>query len=164
VVFVAGDIPKKVNRYMRILIGAILFIFIPGVAVAFYQSVLSIINYTYWSLALGISLGCAIDYFFLRRIPGFSTFEHELTHALVALLFLKRITGFTATRWSGGFVEYSGGYGGKIAEHIIGLAPYSIPTLAVIMTLIRPWVQPTWYMWFDIGLGFTRKKALYRIA
>ena len=60
---------------------------------------------------------------FLRRRYFFSTFEHELTHLIVGLIFFKRPVGFHATAGEGGSTVLYG------SNFIINLAPYFLPTL-----------------------------------
>ena len=59
----------------------------------------------------------------------FSTFEHELTHALFAWATLHRVTGLKVTWRQGGVCTYEGSGGGN---WLISIAPYWWPTLAVI--------------------------------
>ena len=40
---------------------------------------------------LGFFAGVIGDQYILRRIKGFHTFEHELAHAIAALLFFRKI-------------------------------------------------------------------------
>lgn len=61
----------------------------------------------------------------------FSTLEHELTHAVFAILSLNRVTGLNATGHSGGVTQYQG-YG----NWIITLSPYFVPTLGLIVLLV----------------------------
>jgi hypothetical protein len=56
----------------------------------------------------------------------FSTFEHELTHAVFAWCTLHWVTGFRATWNSGGEVRYTGR-----GNWLISIAPYWFPTLCI---------------------------------
>ena len=56
----------------------------------------------------------------------FSTLEHELTHAIFAILSLNRVTGLNATGREGGVTHYQG-YG----NWVITLAPYFVPTVTI---------------------------------
>ena len=98
---------------------------------------------------MGITLGAMVTHFILLRIDGLDTFEHELAHALVALLFLRQITRFVSTRSSGGYVQHSGGFGGELGNHMIGLAPYYLPTFTIASVLFRPIVPMSWFPIFD---------------
>jgi len=97
-----------------------------------------------------------IFYFIIiRKIHVISTFEHELTHALVALLFLRRIHKFIVTSKRGGQVQYSGNFGGEFGNLLIGLAPYYLPTLTLIAVLVRPFLPTGWFPWYDGFIGAT---------
>jgi len=69
---------------------------------------------------------------FKRRFAGslFSTFEHELTHALFAWLTFKRVVGLRATWNSGGVCEIEG------ENWLIYIAPYFFPTLLIAPILV----------------------------
>lgn len=64
---------------------------------------------------------------FKRPLQVVCTFEHELTHLLFGLLFLKRPHSFVVTRHDGGYVELSGG------NFLITLAPYFFPTVSYLL-------------------------------
>ena len=142
---------------MRLITGAILLAFLPGVAVAFGHLAM-----TLWAtdkilapLAAGTVAGILLDQFLLRRWAGFETFEHELTHALAALLCLRRVENFIVTRHRGGWVRHSGGFGGELADDFIGLAPYVLPTFTAAAVLLRPFVPGSWFPWYDGGIGLS---------
>ena len=63
-----------------------------------------------------------------RRFMGtyFSTFEHELTHAVFAWLTLHRVVGLRVTWNRGGECSFEGSGGGN---WLIAIAPYWFPTL-----------------------------------
>jgi hypothetical protein len=90
-----------------------------------------------------------------KRLWGFSTFEHELSHALVALLFFRRIKKFKVTRFDGGYVEYTNGFGGEAGNHFIALGPYFLPTFTLLSVLVRPFFPIAWFPWFDVWIGIT---------
>lgn len=142
---------------MRLFIGLVLLALLP----AYLQTFLSIggallsIKPLAWRLGLGFAAGVLVDRILLRRIPGIATFEHEMTHALAALMFFRRIHRFSVTRDRGGYVEHSGGFGGLLADDFIGLAPYVLPTFMVLSVLVRPWLDPRSLLAFDVWLGFT---------
>jgi hypothetical protein len=60
-----------------------------------------------------------------------ATFEHEVTHALAAWATLHRVTGLRATWRSGGHMTYLGR-----GNFLIALAPYFLPTLALVAGLL----------------------------
>ena len=55
-----------------------------------------------------------------------STLEHELTHALFAVLSLNRVTGLNVTSHAGGMISYQG-----YPNWLITIAPYFVPTLSL---------------------------------
>lgn len=61
---------------------------------------------------------------FRRRFELFCTFEHEITHVLFGLLFLKLPRSFKVTRHEGGQVTMLG------TNFVITLAPYFFPTVS----------------------------------
>jgi len=67
---------------------------------------------------------------FQRRFMGsyFSTFEHELTHAIFAWLTLHRVVGLSVTWQRGGSCTFEGSGGGN---WLIAIAPYWFPTLVI---------------------------------
>jgi len=80
-------------------------------------------------------------------------FEHEITHALAALLMLHRVTGFVATR-RGGAVSHSG-HGLPFADDFISLAPYVLPTFTAILIFLRPLLGEAWLPCYDTLIGGT---------
>lgn len=107
------------------------------------------------SLLLGFLPGVLLYYVVFQRISGFDTFEHELTHAIVALLFFRKIIRFVTTGDEGGYVSHSGGFGGQFGDDMIGLAPYYLPTFTLLSALVYPALPRTWFPWFTIWLGAT---------
>ena len=63
----------------------------------------------------------------LKSARFFSTFEHEFTHLIVGLLFLKKPAGFQVTEYNGGVTQLYGG------NFLITLAPYFLPTLSFLL-------------------------------
>jgi len=88
---------------MRFLIGVVLLVLLPGVTAAFALHVVFLTHVPAILIPIGIGtfLGILLDHFVLHRVPVVETFEHELTHAVVALMFFRRVTGFVVKR-SGG--------------------------------------------------------------
>jgi len=78
----------------------------------------------------------------------FSTFEHELTHLLVGLLFFKKITRFHATENEGGHIALHG------SNFVITLAPYFIPTFALLLLPFYLVINAEFYKYFYALLGF----------
>jgi hypothetical protein len=84
-----------------------------------------------WPLLAGLGLYGLVWWRFLRR-PVFgsfvSTLEHELTHAIFALVTLHKVTGLRATWWRGGHVSFQG-----TGNWLITIAPYFFPTICLFI-------------------------------
>ncbi len=98
-----------------------------------------------WPIILGAGVFTAL-YLLLFRRPTwgrfFSTFEHELTHALFAWATFHRVTGFKATFKSGGHIQFAGK-----GNWLITASPYFFPTWCVLLAPLlllphqfTPWV------------------------
>jgi hypothetical protein len=61
------------------------------------------------------------------------TFEHELTHLLIGLLFLKLPVGFRVSAHGGGEVKHIGW--GTSGQTWITLAPYFFPTMPIFVVI-----------------------------
>jgi hypothetical protein len=141
---------------MRWIVCIVLLTLLPGIAAA-CVSVLVIFFKTsdlLLPIAGGTILGILLDHVVLRRFPVVETFEHEFTHAVVALMFFRRITGFVVRR-RGGTVSHRGHFGGTFGNDLIGLAPYILPTFALFSILVRPLIPPGWFPWYDVWIGVT---------
>jgi hypothetical protein len=142
---------------MRFFLGLLALFIIPGSTLAFWDALLVIShNKDLWvPLVVGLATGIPVYFTVIKKIPYISTFEHELTHALVALLFFRRIHKFIVTSKRGGLVQYSGNFGGEFGTLLIGLAPYYLPTFTLIAVLVRPVLPAEWFPWFDGFIGAT---------
>lgn len=142
---------------MRLLLGLIALFLIPGSVLALWDALIIIAgNKDLWiPLICGFIVGIPFYFMMIRKIHVISTFEHELTHALVALLFFRRIHKFIVTSKRGGQVQYSGNIGGEFGTLLIGLAPYYLPTMTLISVLVRPFLPPGWFPWYDGFIGAT---------
>ena len=78
----------------------------------------------------------------------FSTFEHELTHAVFAWITFKRVTGLTATWNSGGVCYIEGG-----GNWLIYIAPYFFPTLILVPIALSFIVDRQYFNSVEIMLG-----------
>lgn len=100
-----------------------------GFGTAVYRAV-SVSNFpkpTLIAFAAGFILFILFWRIFKRSLQVVCTFEHELTHLVFGLLFLKRPHSFVVTRHNGGSVTLSGG------NFIITLAPYFFPTVSYLL-------------------------------
>ena len=142
---------------MRELILLISVFLIPGAIKVFKDGLLLIVHpsfYWQWMFA-GFLLGSVLYRLVRHRSYAWEVFEHELTHAFMALLFFRRITRFVVTRREGGYVQHSGGFGGELGDHLIGLAPYFLPTFSFILGFAYPMAPYSWKKWMLFAIGFT---------
>jgi len=151
---------------MRFLLGLLALFIIPGSAVAGWDGLVFIARDTQLWIPLlsGFGGGILLYLLIIRKLPGISTFGHELTHALVALFFFRRIHKFKVTWKRGGQVQYSGTFGGEFGNLLIGMAPYYLPTFSLAAVLVRPFLPATWFPWFDGFIGFTFAYHLFSTA
>ena len=82
----------------------------------------------------------------------FSTFEHELTHAIFAWSTLHRVIGLRVTWRDGGVCTYEGSGGGN---WLISIGPYWFPTLTVLPAIALPFLEGTYLPWVQALVGFT---------
>jgi hypothetical protein len=104
---------------------------------------------------IGIFIGIFVDKYLLTHFPKIEIFIHEFTHVFAAILFFRKIQNFTVTDSAGGFVKYGGGRGGMLGDDIIGLAPYTFPTLMFFMVLFRSFISNIFFPIFSIFIGAT---------
>ena len=90
---------------------------------------------------------------FSRQFSGsyFSTFEHELTHAIFAWLSLHKVIGLTVTWNKGGACRFEGSGGGN---WLIAISPYFFPTLVLIPMIAAPFVTPSYPEVIQGSYGF----------
>jgi len=83
----------------------------------------------------------------LRKYSFFSTFEHEFTHMVLALLFFRRPRAFYVHEKEGGWIMLAGG------NFIITLGPYFFLTLCLFILPIYLVIQPQFYPYFLLLMG-----------
>lgn len=103
---VLKDFSLKDSRWFAFLVGAAVFVPVHFIAKNFFNS-----------------LWCWLE-----------TFEHELTHLLIGLLFLKIPVGFRVSAHEGGEVRQIGF--GSTGQIWVTLAPYFFPTVSVFVLII----------------------------
>ena len=156
------NIGYKIGLVLLILFGIELLLTGWPVAKRFFE----IINRYKW-VGVGIAAYSLIYYLITRyrnsvkTIDGnrdfMETFSHELTHAIVAILCMRKITKFHVER-KNGVVWMTGG---KWTEAIITLSPYCLPIFTLIMLFLwslvatRSLVANDGLMSFDIIIGMT---------
>jgi hypothetical protein len=89
-----------------------------------------------WPFLLGFASFAVFWLVFKRFLQPLCTFEHELTHLIVGLLFFKRPKSFSVTLSRGGSVEL---YGGQ--NFLVTLAPYFLPTVCYLLLPVA-WFVP----------------------
>ena len=111
-----------------------------GFGVAMLQSISKISLTDSRSLAFLIGLGIFVPFHFVakRIIPStwsyLQTLEHEITHLLIGLLFLKIPVGFRVSAHEGGEVRQIGL--GTTGQTWVTLAPYFFPTVSLFVVII----------------------------
>ncbi len=125
------------NRLIEILkypIAIGLLLSTPFLLMSLYRVLAYIITHIerYYPLLIGIALYLLIWKLIANRIANgwFATLEHELTHALFALVTFHKVTDFKATLSNGGHVRYSGVGGGN---WLITISPYFFPTFSGVI-------------------------------
>lgn len=118
------------------LIAAASFIALPGMLYAFFRVVVDLVGadssrlapFAIATLATAVVLGIASN---AGKLPdAVMTLEHELTHALLALLTLHPVAGLGKTLRAGGRIRYKGR-----GNWLIALGPMFLP-LGVIVAMI----------------------------
>lgn len=148
---------------MKLLLSLIFLYLIPGAALMFRNAFILLVNdhSLLWPLLSGFGAGTILYFIVIIRLNWLSTFEHEFTHALVALLFFRKINSFRVTSSKGGMVSHSGRFGGIPGDVMISLAPYFLPTLTMITIIIRIFLPVKYYLYADIMIGFTLAYHLF---
>ena len=125
------------------LIGkAVTFLLLPFLAYGFGTAFYEIVSKQPWQIsrvvpfAIGFAAFALFWLIFKRFLQVFCTFEHELTHLIVGLLFLKKPKSFSVTFTQGGYVEMYGG-----SNFLVTLAPYFLPTVCYLL-LPCAWFLP----------------------
>lgn len=142
---------------MKIILSVISLILLKGIFVGFFNGVASLFGNSeiLTNFIIGLVISCIAHFTLVKKYPIISTFEHELTHAIVALLFFRKVSNFIVTNGQGGSVSHSGNFGGKFGDFNITLAPYFLPTFTLILILSRPMIPFEYIRWFDIIVSFT---------
>lgn len=87
-------------------------------------------------LAFASLCGGYICRMFVIRRWLFPLYVHEYTHALAAKLFFRKVYSVKVTP-QGGQVFHSNGFGGTWGNDMIGLAPYWLPLLVLMVALLK---------------------------
>ena len=122
--------PNRLLAFVKWPVAILAIAALPFVVMSLGDSALAKLSFTdcEWLVYGAAGYFAAWFLIFRRQFAGsyFSTFEHELTHALFAWTTLHRVTGLTVTWRDGGVCTYEGSGGGN---WLITIAPYWFPTL-----------------------------------
>ena len=137
-----------------IIVIILCILLLPGLIHAFASGVLEILafNTIGLSVLVGLVMGGILHRFIRGRVSFLTTFEHELTHTVAALLCGRKVSKFVSTSGRGGYIQHEGGRKG-ITVHLIGLAPYYLPLFALFLVLLRPLLNQWCFPWFDGIIG-----------
>jgi hypothetical protein len=145
----------RVINFLKWPIGVLGLFLLPGSIYAWKGPILAIVNDPLPTLPL---FGGFAAYFlgwllvFRRRSMGtlLSTLEHEMTHALFAILTVHKVGGIR-TSWSeGGQVTILGG-----ENWLIAIAPYWFPTFSVLLVVVLAFVPLEYLRWAAAILGLS---------
>jgi hypothetical protein len=150
----------KVHFFYTLLCAVLVLLYVPmlwKLCVFAVQNPLTLIPFS-----LGIT-GYVIFTLLLRRFTRsrmmWSTFEHELTHALLCLLTLTPVHSLQAANKADekrgflGCVFHEGT--GPARGILIGLAPYFVPTYTLLLMLFMPFLHEEALPIFKGVLGFS---------
>ena len=146
---------RKIGRSLNVLkplVGLVSLLYTPAAAEGLWHTTVQLTtNLPYlWFFLAGCGGYLLLWAALLRRfsITWFSTFEHELTHALFALLTFNKVTALKATLRKGGHIEYEG-----TAHWLIHCGPYFFPTLNVLLLIPMAFVPDEALPWMYAGQG-----------
>jgi hypothetical protein len=144
----------KTLQFIKPVVGLLALLYTPSAAWLLWQECIHLIDDLPYLYYFG---GGCVGYLLLwivllRRssISFLSTLEHELTHALFALITFNKVTGLKATWRQGGHTDYEG-----TAHWLIHLAPYFFPTFSVVLLIPFAFAPPLWLPWVYLALGIS---------
>ncbi len=141
------------GKLIKIIVTVLALSGIPAFAVLLLEQVYNSLQYPTALIAFisGFVLYTILWFLYLSKRGHFwSTLEHELTHALFALLFFKKIHTISASRLKGGRIQIEGG------NTVIALSPYIFP-MAPLIFLVFLFILPEnfeVYIFFLLGLSY----------
>lgn len=101
--------------------------------------------------AIGIISFAVCSRFFNKNLNWFSTFSHELTHAVVSLMLFRKIHSFNAGLGTGQ-ISTSGSERSLI---FVDLAPYCFPLFTYLLLAIRLMLSRDMLMYYDMLVGMS---------
>jgi hypothetical protein len=146
---------NAVIRLLKWPIAALALWNLPWAAGTLWRICLDIASYPRAYQALYFGMGAYLLAWFLgwhryRSGNWFSTLEHELTHALFAVLSFNSVKALNATGEHGGQVQISGP-----GNWLISIAPYFFPTLSVAVVLTMSIAERHFQATLSGLLGYT---------
>ena len=147
--------PNLTLKVVKWPVACVMIYLLPGVVVSLFeltkQVAISPQPLVYFGAGMAGYL-VAWQVIFKRRFMGsfFSTFEHELTHALFAWVTLHKVTGLKATWSQGGEMSYRGQ-----GNWLLLIGPYWFPTLCVPFIIMSGIGRFDGAHWVAVTLGAT---------
>ena len=89
-----------------------------------------------------------------NKLQYFSTFEHELTHNIWALLFFKKPRGFHVNTDGSGLFEWSGSTG-LLSKVFILLSPYFFPTITMFLIILSLIIKDEFISIYILVIGMS---------
>lgn len=131
----------RVLGWLKWPLGILSLVFLPGVAYAFTFVAREIVHGPRVIVPVLVGAGAFLALWLVVLRPRTAlhylvTLEHELTHALVALLTFHRVPGVISTIRGGGHVRYTGR-----GNWLISIAPFVVPTFSLIVLAVSIWLH-----------------------
>ena len=103
---------------------------------------------------IGLVAFLILGFLLSNKLQYFSTFEHELTHNIWALLFFKKPRGFHVNADGSGLFEWSG-VTGLLSKVFILLSPYFFPTITMFLILLSLIIKDGFISIFFLVIGIS---------
>jgi Peptidase M50B-like len=131
----------RVIGWLKWPVGIVSLVFLPGVFWALGFVIRDIARRPASIVPTLVGAGAFVLVWLVLLLPKRSrhhlvTFEHELTHWLLATATLHRASGLRAALTSGGHVRYAGR-----GNWLIAIGPYVVPTLSLIVIALAGWLH-----------------------
>lgn len=101
-------------------------------------------------LGVGLVVYWAVNRFLFATPKILKTGSHELDHALVCCLFLKKVTEFNVREDSGEIYHVRGGI---VSSTFISLAPYCLPLFSYVLLVFKPFIDAEFVWLADLMIG-----------
>ena len=97
-----------------------------------------------------------------QKLEFFSTFEHELTHNIWAMLFFRKPMGFHVNTDGSGLFQWEGG--SKFSKIFILLSPYFFPTACYLWLPFHVMCKEEYYWFYFMMMGIFFGMTFYTIT